>query len=366
MKYAILSDVHANLQALTAVLADARRMGAEQIVSLGDAVGYGPQPAEALKLLRTSCALALAGNHDDAVSGRVLAEDFIGLAADAVERHREALDSDARAWLKERPYTAEIEGAVCSHGDLVDPPKFYYIEDEADAGANFGTCEFTLAFVGHTHVPALFLTGASGTVYKTDPQDFTLEEGKRYIVNPGSVGYPRESNGVCRSSYVLYDSTARTIEFRYIPFSVASVLQRGRGPRTRRRLLIGALLVAGLALAVAALTLAIRPAPEVLSPADDPALVLAEQTLPLEAGRDELHANLVLAKRSAPANLRLRFRAADGLVLSEQTLTVRKSSERNLLGREFTCPKGAVTVDLTVLRGEAGADVRLVRFAPSL
>ena len=211
MIYAIVSDIHANLDALDRVLADARACGAERVVCLGDVVGYGPRPAEAVARVREACAATVAGNHDDAVSGRMDAADFIDLAGDAVRRHRDALSPDALAWLAALPYSASIEGAALAHGDATDPAKFYYVESEDDARANFEATDAQLLFVGHTHVPCVFLTGASGAVYRITAQDFTLEDGKRYIVNPGSVGYPRETDGKCMSSYVIYDSAEKTV-----------------------------------------------------------------------------------------------------------------------------------------------------------
>ena len=197
MKYAVISDLHANESALRRVLADAKSHGADRVVCLGDIVGYGPLPAETLALARKSCVATVAGNHDDAVCGRHGDDTFTGLARDAVRRHREALQPADIAWLKSLPYTCEFGRAVAAHGDLFDPQKFYYVENESDAAATFDATDAQLVFVGHTHVPAIFLVGRSGNVYKTEPQDFTLEDGKRYIVNPGSVGYPRESGGKC-------------------------------------------------------------------------------------------------------------------------------------------------------------------------
>ena len=246
MKYAIISDIHANLTALKNVLADAKAQGVEKIVCLGDVVGYGPLPAETVALARKECFIVLAGNHDDAVSGRGDASTFIDLAKEAVERHRAALSEEDVEWLKSLPYTCTIDKAVAAHGDVFDPPKFYYILDEKGAEANFAKSDARLVFVGHTHEPAIFLTGRSGAVYKTGPQDFTIEEHKRYIVNPGSVGYPREASGKCFSSYVIYDSTERTVVFRYLPFQVSSVMQRGETKR-----MLGKRLVAAIAAAVA-------------------------------------------------------------------------------------------------------------------
>ncbi|MBO7207465.1 MAG: metallophosphoesterase family protein, partial [Kiritimatiellae bacterium] len=215
MIYAVISDIHANESALRKVLEDARAHGAQRIVCLGDIVGYGPLPSETLNLLLSQNATIIAGNHDDAVSGRVDEDDFIDLARDAVLRHREMLPPKSRDILSSLPYTIAFGEAVAAHGDFTEPEKFNYIESEEDAAINFSSINSRLAFVGHTHVPGIYLTGQSGAVYIIDPQDFTVEDGKRYIVNPGSVGYPRVKDGKCFSSYVLYDSDERTVTFRF-------------------------------------------------------------------------------------------------------------------------------------------------------
>ena len=356
MTYAIISDVHANLEALERVLEDARAHGAGQVVCLGDVVGYGPRPAEALERVRAACALVLAGNHDDAVSGRGDAASFIDLAGDAVQRHREALAPAALAWLKSLPYAAEIEGAVCAHGDVCDPPKFYYVEEEKDADANFRATEAQLVFVGHTHVPAIFLTGRSGAVYRTHAQDFTLEDGKRYIVNPGSVGYPREADGKCLSSYVLYDSTARTVTYRFLPFSVASVMQRGTLPRRTRKAVVAAI-AAGAALLAAIAAVLFAPTVTV---ADDPALLLDARALPLDADLRHVRANLELDKGSAPVLLRVSFLGPGDAPLATESLTVRKSS-----AKEIKIPAGATQARLDALKIKAGDAPRIKSFAPT-
>ena len=141
MRYAIISDIHANESALRHVLEDAAAQGAETVVCLGDVVGYGPLPKETLALIRRTAAITLAGNHDDAVSGRQSANDFIDLAGDAVKRHREALDADALTWLRALPYDCRLEGVIAAHGDFTDPKAFNYIDDEASAEANFAATD---------------------------------------------------------------------------------------------------------------------------------------------------------------------------------------------------------------------------------
>ncbi|MGN0833227.1 MAG: metallophosphoesterase family protein [Kiritimatiellia bacterium] len=367
MRYAIVSDVHANESALRQVLADAAAHGAERVVCLGDVVGYGPLPAETVALVRKSVGTTLCGNHDDAVSGRQGAESFIALAGDAVKRHRDVLKSADLAWLRRLPYVCELEGAVAAHGDFVDPAGFNYIDDEASAARNFAATEAPLMFVGHTHVPGFFLTGRSGSVYRMAPQDFMLEAGKRYIVNPGSVGYPREHNGTCRSSYVLYDSTARTVLFRFLPFAVASMIQRGTGTRRSTAGVWGAVALAVAAAAVAA----VFPAARRSAPAEPPAartaageagvdLSIARKTLTLRPGDRFVRANLKVDRKGDPVALRIEFKSATGDLVGEQMETVKGSS-----AKRFKIPDGALSAHFTLLRQQATSHATVLSFSPS-
>ena len=368
MRYAVISDIHANVDALRRVLCDAAQNGAQSVVCLGDVVGYGPLPAETLALVRNSAALTVAGNHDDAVSGRGDAAAFNGLAADAVTRHREALSSEQLDWLKSLPYVGEIEGAILAHGDFVEPEKFYYVDDAEGAAANFDATSAQLMFVGHTHVPALAVVGDSGTAHFTEAQDFTLEPNKRYIVNPGSVGYPREANGVCQSSYVLYDSTAHTVEYRYLPFSVASVMQRGASRRRRRvAILVAATLGAAILAGVAAF--ALSPATKTVTKtetkivevekADDPALLVRRRELTLKPGDRKVSANLKLAK--GPAELTIEFRNASGERVGTTLRNTVKASSRT----GYKIPDGAIAAIFTVRRVTTNDVVEVSSFEPS-
>ncbi len=220
MRYAILSDVHANATALRTVLADAADAHAEKIVCLGDVLGYGPEPVEALELVYRRAHVCLAGNHDDAVSGRFPVEDFTSFAAAAVERHRAALAASALDWLAHLPHTCAFTGPTgafaCAHGDFAHPERFDYVIEPRDAVASWAARGEPLLFVGHTHKPGLFVRGASGAPHALEPMDFVLEPGKRYLVNVGSVGYPRA--GEPRSSYCLYDDETGVVSFRTTPF----------------------------------------------------------------------------------------------------------------------------------------------------
>ena len=227
MRYAIVSDVHANEAALRAVLTDAADEKVEKIICLGDVLGYGPEPVAALELVYRRTHVCLAGNHDDAVCGRFPVEDFTEFAAAAVARHRAAITHEAKDWLAHLPYTCAFEGFACAHGDFSDPQNFNYILEAQDAVASWEARTEQLLFVGHSHRPGIFVLGASGTPHHIDAADFTLEDGKRYIVNPGSVGYPR--SGDCRSSYCIYDDEFRTVEFRSLPFDLDSYAAKMHG-----------------------------------------------------------------------------------------------------------------------------------------
>ena len=364
MRYAIISDIHANESALRHVLADAAELGVDQVVCLGDVVGYGPLPKETLELARKSCAIVLAGNHDDAVSGRRGADDFIDFAGDAVKRHRDALGGGELDWLKNLPYACKLEGAIVAHGDFTNPPDFNYVDDEASATANFKTVDAQLMFVGHTHVPGIFLTGQSGAVYQLEPQDFTVEDGKRYIVNPGSVGYPREQNGTCLSSYVIYDSTERAVNFRFLPFAVSSVMQRGTNPKRWIGIVVTGLLAVAAVCATFFFSRGNSPVEREtvikVVEADNAALILSQKQLTLTHSMSYVQANLQLDRKADPANLLVDFKTPTGDVLLQKTFTVSGSARQRI-----KIPGGAVSAHFTVLKQKPGDQPGLVSFAPS-
>ena len=362
MVYAIISDVHANAIALSAVLEDARRCGAKKLLCLGDVVGYGPEPESTASTIRARAAFTLAGNHDDAVSGRLDASDFIDLAADAVSRHREALSEENLAWLKSLPYTYNGKSFLCAHGDFTSPRTFEYVSDEQEAAANFAATKAQLMFVGHSHVPGIFLTGASGKVYSLPPTDFTLEDGKRYIVNPGSVGYPRTNGNVCESTYVLYDDAEKTVSFRRLPFTVRSVMQTGRNPKRLKKRIVAAVACAA---AVAAGAAAWMFAPErrvetVTEVLTNSVTKVVEKVVAIrQIDRTEncilfstdkkVRVEVKLAKGSPAAQIQLVFKDESGKILWEERWTAKKSKKATV-----SVPQGAASATLSA--GRASGD----------
>lgn len=218
MRFAVISDLHANRQALNAVLTDIRSVGVDQILCLGDIVGYGPAPAEVLAEAYARVHHFVLGNHD-AVIGKIITPDaFNEDARRLIDWTAAQLDRKAVQFLGGLPLVLEGQAFRCAHGDFTDPPAFNYVLEPADALACWQTFPEPVMFVGHTHVPALFVIGASGTPHAVPAQDFVLEEGKRFIVNVGSVGQPRDSD--VRASWVLYNAARGTVFFRRVPFDL--------------------------------------------------------------------------------------------------------------------------------------------------
>jgi diadenosine tetraphosphatase ApaH/serine/threonine PP2A family protein phosphatase len=218
MRYAILSDLHANLRAWNAVSLDLASAGAERIVCLGDVVGYGPCPAEVMESVYTRVHHFVLGNHDAVLCGKMDPGSFHESARQSLAWTRNRLPEAARRIPALWPLTLRGPGFRCAHGEFSAPALFRYVLDPDDARASWSAVADPLLFVGHSHCPGLFVLGPSGTPHGLPPQDFELEPGKRYLVNVGSVGQPRD--GDPRASYCLYDSTLRTVTWRRIPFDL--------------------------------------------------------------------------------------------------------------------------------------------------
>lgn len=218
MRYAIVSDLHANLPSWRAVLRDIAVMEADRILCLGDVVGYGPQPAELVESVYADVWRVALGNHDAALCGRMDTSAFREEARSILEWTRGRLSASALKMMSAWPLQLAGRTFRCAHGAFDAPAQFPYVEDAAGAARSWAAAPETILFVGHTHRPALYVIGASGTPHEVAPQDFAIEGGKRYLVNVGSVGCPRD--GDTRASYVMYDEGAGTIVFRRVPFDL--------------------------------------------------------------------------------------------------------------------------------------------------
>ncbi|TAK99244.1 MAG: metallophosphoesterase [Verrucomicrobia bacterium] len=216
MKYAIFADIHANLEALHAVLVDAKSQGCTRYACLGDIVGYNADPKECLDIVRGMEMPCVKGNYDEYCSSDVALDGFNPKAAEAVEWTRQQLTEEDRRWLRELPLVAEVDGFTIVHAMLDAPARWGYVFDKLAAATSFNHQSTPICFFGHTHVPVAFVRDSmvrGGTYSK-----FKIEAGKQYFVNPGAVGQPRDGNS--KAAYVVYDRNQQTVELRRVDYDI--------------------------------------------------------------------------------------------------------------------------------------------------
>lgn len=212
MRVLVISDIHANLAALEAVLEDAAQFNYEKVWCLGDIVGYGPEPDECTARIKALGALTVVGNHDWAVLGRMDVEDFNPEAGRAVLWTRQQLKPESLAWLNALPREPLAEGEfTLTHGSPRDPV-WEYVMNAAIARANLEHFGTPACLVGHTHVPAVYLwqngEGRPRVLLLQAGEDAPIRGHERAILNPGSVGQPRDNDS--RAAYAILDTAART------------------------------------------------------------------------------------------------------------------------------------------------------------
>jgi predicted phosphodiesterase len=219
MRIAVLSDIHGNLPALEAVLAALRPYDA--IWQLGDVVGYGPQPDEVVARLAAENATGVRGNHDQAALGELDTEAFNDDARRVVEWTAERMADATRRWLTALPLTKVDEPFTMAHASPRDPT-WEYVFTTSVARANMNSFDTRHCLVGHTHMPIVFRERASGVVgIRPVPGTPVPLEGKRLIINPGSVGQPRD--GDPRASALIIDTEERSLQWHRVEYPIERV-----------------------------------------------------------------------------------------------------------------------------------------------
>ena len=220
MKALIVSDVHSNMEAFKAAIEHAQQRGGfDEIWSLGDLVGYGPDPSACVDLLRSYAHNAVAGNHDLAAVGSISVERFNPYAAAANHWTAEQLTQEQAEYLGSLPLTLEIDEFTLAHGSPRDPIWEYLVTVES-AIACFTHIDTYWCLVGHSHMPFLCIPRLDGAAFMAFPEGRAIQlDEKALIVNPGSVGQPRD--GDPRASYVVYDDAVQTLEHRRIEYDIA-------------------------------------------------------------------------------------------------------------------------------------------------
>lgn len=229
MRYLILSDIHSNLTALDAAVKAAEGRW-QKAVCLGDLVGYGPDPNKVIDRIRELEAVTIRGNHDKAVAGIVEGEEFNPIAQFALHWSREQLLPENRQYLVDLPQGPHsLDGFSLVHGALHDEDE--YVVSPALALDGLLSAPTPVTFFGHTHIQGgftfrddnigvLHLHPAAGHQYAT----LTLEEGTKYLLNPGSIGQPRD--GDPRAAFAIFDKERPSVEFWRVPYDVEAVQQQ--------------------------------------------------------------------------------------------------------------------------------------------
>jgi diadenosine tetraphosphatase ApaH/serine/threonine PP2A family protein phosphatase len=237
LRYAIISDIHANVEAFESILGEIDDVSPDRIICLGDIVGYGASPNECVEIIKGLNITSLIGNHDKAACGLTEPIDFNPAARQAALWTRKELTDDNKDYLKSLP-EEDADGFMIVHGAPSDPDK--YILSARDAADEFPLIgEKNLCFFGHTHVSIVYsLIG--GSVGFSRARELQLTAGSRYLVNPGSVGQPRDRDP--RASFLIYDDSGRA-EFRRVEYPVEiaqkKIIDSGLDPFLAERLSYG-------------------------------------------------------------------------------------------------------------------------------
>ena len=218
MRVAVISDVHANYQALEAVLAEIDGAAVDTLWCLGDTVGYGPRPNECCDAVRERTARCLVGNHDLVVLGELTISEFNDEAAAAALWTSEVLTESSRTFLESLRPSAEVDGVDLFHASARDPVWEYVLTEEA-ARATLDLSDAPLVLVGHSHVALALASAGDEVVGGLAPAGARVELEGRWLLNPGSVGQPRD--GDPRAAWLLLDLERKFATFHRVPYPVA-------------------------------------------------------------------------------------------------------------------------------------------------
>lgn len=220
MKYGFFSDVHANLEALKACIVDFRSEKLDKVYFLGDAVGYGPNPDECVKLINEIAEVKLMGNHDYAALGLMETEYFNQYAAESMGWTKNSISEKTIEIMSDFELTHVIGEILLVHSSPREPENWHYILDMEDAEDNFDFFTEKICLLGHTHRPYIVYKTESENAILSDETEVVIEHEYRYLVNIGSVGQPRD--GDPRSCYLIYDTEKGSLRLKRVQYDVKS------------------------------------------------------------------------------------------------------------------------------------------------
>jgi diadenosine tetraphosphatase ApaH/serine/threonine PP2A family protein phosphatase len=240
MRFAILSDIHSNLEALEAVMLDAEQQKCTHFVCLGDVVGYNANPHECVARIRELGCPVVKGNHDEQASLSESSREFNELAEQAINWTREQLDDADKQWLRDLRYQRQVRDFTIVHATLDAPGHWGYVFNVLDAAASFSYQHTAVCFFGHTHVPMAFIR-EENRVRRERIEQLQIDMTKKYFINPGGVGQPRDRDW--RVAYCIYHIEKNVVEQRRVEYDLATAQQKiikaGLPPFLAERLAVG-------------------------------------------------------------------------------------------------------------------------------
>ncbi len=227
MKYAIVSDIHGNLEALETALKEIEREEVKYIFSAGDIVGYGANPEECIEMLRSKGIPSVIGNHDYAVNNVPEEELFNSYARLAIQWTRNTLSKKAKNFLSSLPFSVVKNDFTLFHGTLDKEGPFNYILMPADSELSFQNLTTRVGFFGHSHVAGCFIMGENGIIsYRSGIIDceIAIEEGNKYLINVGSVGQPRDGNP--NGAFAIFDTDKRIVLIKRFAYNIVKTSKK--------------------------------------------------------------------------------------------------------------------------------------------
>jgi predicted phosphodiesterase len=222
MRFAIFSDIHANLEALEAVLADAHERKCTDFVCLGDVVGYNANPHECVERVRAMDCPIVKGNHDEQASLIESSRDFNEMAEQAIQWTRDHLTEEDKEWLRGLLLQRPVRDFTIVHATLDTPEQWGYVFNNLDAAASFTYQQTTVCFFGHTHVPMAFIRDDG--VHRMRIEQLRIEPTKKYFINVGSVGQPRDADW--HAAYCVYDIDNNIVEQRRVKYDLEAAQKK--------------------------------------------------------------------------------------------------------------------------------------------
>ncbi len=241
MKTAFLSDVHSNLEALLAVISTLRDNNIDNVTFIGDIVGYGANPNECIKLIDKISDVIIAGNHDWACAGKDNIDSFNSRAKEAAQWTRKKLTDNNIAFLLSLPLKEKTDDSIYVHSTPCFPESWDYVPNTEKAQVCFESFSQKFCFIGHSHIPAIYILKNSNEVIVKKSEEIIICEDSRYIINSGSVGQPRDKNPL--ASYGIYDSETEMFSIKRVGYDIKKAQEKiigaGLPPFLAERLSIG-------------------------------------------------------------------------------------------------------------------------------